>query len=177
MAFTLRNSLVLSSILTNSEAWYGLSLAENQQFEQVDEMLEVGQSCPKEILYLETGFTHIRYIIMLRKILFLHYILNEGQESLIHRVLKAQIKSPVKGDWILGVKEIFNDLNTDLELEEIKQIKEETLRKFVKKHIKENCWMYLNKQKEKHTKVMNIVHTELKMQDFLHPNYVPNTHL
>ena len=182
VAFTLRSSLVLSSILTNSEAWYGLSLAEIEQLEQVDEMLirrilEVGQSCPKEMLYLETGCTPIRYIIMLRKIMFLHYILNEEQESLIHRVLKAQLKSPVKGDWILGVQEILIDLEIDLELEEIKQIKEETLRKFVKKQIKEKCLMYLNKQKEKHTKVMHIVHTELKMQNFLHPNHAQNIHL
>ena len=137
----------------------------------------MGQSCPKEMLYLETGCTPIRYIIMLRKIMFLHYILNEEQESLIHRVLKAQLKSPVKGDWILGVQEILIDLEIDLELEEIKQIKEETLRKFVKKQIKEKCLVYLNKQKEKHTKVMHIVHTELKMQNFLHPNHAQNIHL
>ena len=97
MAFTLRSSLVLSSILTNSEAWYGLSLAEIEQLEQVDVMLirrilEVGQSCPKEMLYLETVCTPIRYSIMLGKIMFLHCILNEEQESLIHRMLKAQLK-------------------------------------------------------------------------------------
>jgi hypothetical protein len=97
VVFILRNSMFLNSILTNSEAWYGLSLTEIEQLQQVDEMLfikilEVRQSCPKEMLYLDTGCTPIRYIIMLRKIMFLHYILNEDEESLIFRVLQAQLK-------------------------------------------------------------------------------------
>ena len=75
------------------------------------------------------------------------------------------------------MQEILLELEIDLELEEIKEIKEETLRKFVKKQIQEKCLIYLNKQKEKHTKVMHVVHTELKMQEFLHPNSVQNIQL
>ena len=141
--------------MTNSEAWYGLSLTEIEQLEQVDEMLirkilEVGQSCPKEMLYLDTGCTPIRYIIMLRKIMFLHYILNEDEESLVYRVLQAQLKKPVKGDWIVGVQEILIELEIELSLEDIKNLKEETLRKFAKEQINTKCLEYLNKQKAKH---------------------------
>ena len=76
--------------------------------------------------------------------------------------MQAQVRSPVKGDWILGVQQIFIDLEIELELEEIKNLKKETLRNFVKEQIDEKCLLYLNKQKEKHTKVMHIVHSELE---------------
>ena len=39
VAVVLRNSLLLSSILVNSEAWYNLKKEEIEKLEQVDEML------------------------------------------------------------------------------------------------------------------------------------------
>ena len=63
-------------------------------------ILEVGSSCPKEMLYLETGTTPIRYIIMTRRLMFFHYILNEDKQSLIGRFLEAQERSPSKNDWV-----------------------------------------------------------------------------
>ena len=88
VSLTLRDSFLISSILTNSEAWLGLSNSEVEKLEQVDEsllrrFLEVGEGCPKEMLYLELGCMPIRYTIMIRKILFLHYLLNEEKDSLI----------------------------------------------------------------------------------------------
>ena len=52
VALVWRESLFLSSILINSEAWIGLTMDEIEQLEQTDEsllrkILEVGQGCPK----------------------------------------------------------------------------------------------------------------------------------
>ena len=57
VAMIFRSSHLINGILTNSEAWYGLTKANKEQLEQVDEMLlrrvlEVGSCCPKEMLYL-----------------------------------------------------------------------------------------------------------------------------
>ena len=38
IAIILRNALLISSILTNSEVWYGVTQADTEQLEQVDEM-------------------------------------------------------------------------------------------------------------------------------------------
>ena len=53
VASILRSSMILYSILLNSEAWFGLNLAEIEELEQVDEklirrILEVGKSCPRD---------------------------------------------------------------------------------------------------------------------------------
>ena len=38
IAVILRNSLLISSILTNSEVWYGVTQADTEQLEQIGEM-------------------------------------------------------------------------------------------------------------------------------------------
>ena len=83
-----RKSFFINSILTNSESWYGAKYEEIELLEQVDEMpirklLEVGKSCPKEMLYLETGACPIRFNIMSRRLMFLHNIINEDDELLV----------------------------------------------------------------------------------------------
>ena len=39
IAEILRNALLISSIISNSETWYGLTQIETDQLEQIDEML------------------------------------------------------------------------------------------------------------------------------------------
>ena len=115
VALVMRDSLLINSTLTNSEAWLGLTTSEIETLEQVDEslmrrLLEVGLGCPKEMLYLELGCIPMRFTVMTRRIMFLHYILNEEHDSLINKVLQAQIKVPSKNDFILGVEKDLDDL-------------------------------------------------------------------
>ena len=103
VANLLRHSLFLSSILLNSEVWYGLTLTDIEQLEVVDQfllkrILEAPSSSPRVSLYLEMGCLPIRFIIKSRRIMFLHYILNQKQDSLIVKFFKAQLENPV-GDW------------------------------------------------------------------------------
>jgi hypothetical protein len=55
VALTMRDSFLISSTLTNSEAWLGLSKTETEQLEQVDEslmrrFLEVGQVSQRNVV-------------------------------------------------------------------------------------------------------------------------------
>ena len=71
-----RESLLLSSILTNCEAWYGLKQQEVEILEKCDESLirmffETPCTTPKCMLYLELGVKPIRFRIMARRIMYL----------------------------------------------------------------------------------------------------------
>ena len=49
--------MLISSILTNSEVWYGVTQADIEQLEQIDEMwmrnlFKCSQNVPKDLLYL-----------------------------------------------------------------------------------------------------------------------------
>ena len=80
IAGLLRNAMLISSILTNSEVWYGVTQADTEQLEQIDEMwmrnlFECSRKVPKDLLYLELGLVPISFIIKGRKQMFLHHIL------------------------------------------------------------------------------------------------------
>ena len=115
VAVILRNSIFINGVLTNLEASYGLTDRDIDELEKCDEqllrvILECPCTTPKEMLYLELGVTPIRYIIMARRMMFYHYILNEDSESLIHKFYKLQVKKPVKNYWSLTIKDNLESL-------------------------------------------------------------------
>ena len=178
----LRQSMFLNSVLVNSESWYGVKDSEMEQLEQVDEMLirkllEIGQGCPKEMLFLETGSWPLRFIVMSRRLMFLHYILNEDKESLVYKFLQAQIQNPVKNDWILTVQENFEELSIYLDLDEISSLSTGCFKSFVYKKIEVRVLNYLNGIKSTHSKVMHIQYESLKLQNYFHPRNQKNVQL
>ena len=73
-AVVLRDSMLVGTLLTCSEAWYGVSDTELEQLEQVDKalrtgLLEVSRTVPYDLVCLELGMEPLRYIIMKRRII------------------------------------------------------------------------------------------------------------
>ena len=101
VAMVLRESLFLSSVLLNSEAWVNYSEKDVRILEQCDEallsnILECDGNSSNALKYLELGVIPIRFEIMKRKLLFLQYILKQDKNSMIYNVLKAIEENPVK---------------------------------------------------------------------------------
>ena len=87
----LRQAMLLNGTMFNSEAWQGISLAEIQMIEKVDEdllrgLLKAHSKIPLEALYLETGSIPIRFIIKSRRLSYLHTILQRESEELVKSV-------------------------------------------------------------------------------------------
>ena len=139
----------------------------------IGKLLEVGQGCPKEMLFLETGSWPLRFIVMSRRVMFLHCILNKNRESLIYKFLQAQIKNPVKNDWILTVRENLEELAIYLDLEEIASLSTGCLKSFVYKKIEVRVLNYLNGIKSTHSKV----YESLKLQNYFLPRNQINVQL
>ena len=80
IAICLREAMFLSTVLTNIEVWYGLSKSEIEELEILDRVLlrhilGLPSSTPTEFLYLETGCLNIGTILKMRRVNFLHYLL------------------------------------------------------------------------------------------------------
>ena len=108
IAEILRNALLISSILSNSEVWYGVTQLDTEQLEQVDEMLLrniffCSRNVAKDLLYLEMGLVPISYIIKERRLMFLHHVLQQKEDSLVFRFFIAQMNSPTYKDWVSTV--------------------------------------------------------------------------
>ena len=121
------------------------------------------------MFYLETGCLPISSIIVVRRLLFLHSILQEDPNSLIHRFFKSQLSNPVKGDWVLDVKQNLQDLEIVETIEEIQQMKINKFRKIVNNAIRKKTLKDLNKVKMSHSKVKHIEYASLDMQNYLKP--------
>ena len=104
MAVLLRSTLVMISMLLNSESLLQKNISELEAVDKVllRRILETPVSTGIPALYLELGCIPIKYVIIGRRIMFLHYILNCDTKS---KVFFAQRNSPIKNDWSSTVKE------------------------------------------------------------------------
>ena len=182
VAMILRESLLASSMLFNSEAWYNVTKPELDLLETVDlqflrNVLKAPRSTPKEMLYLETGCVPFREIMRKRRILFLHYILNENPNSILRKFLMKQLETRKPKDWI---SQVINDLKElclevqghPVNIENLKSIRKSNLKIMVNMAIKEKSFKDLEKQKENHSKVMEIKYERLEMQKYLKSNEI-----
>ena len=124
----LRNSLLASSMLFNSEVWYNVTNSELELLETVDLMLLRGilkapKSTPKEMLFLELGLVPFREMIRRRRLGFLYYILTEDKDSMIFKFFESQRKNRTSNDWVTTVLEDMKKLDLNMSFEKIVNMK------------------------------------------------------
>ena len=98
VALVLRSSLLLSSLLLNSEAWVNLTESNIRRLEQTDEILlskilGCDSNTSNVFKYLELGIYPVRFEIMKRKVLFLQYILKQEDSSMVSKVFQAKFNT------------------------------------------------------------------------------------
>ena len=119
------------------------------------------------MLYLEMGLVPIRFIIKMRRLNFPQYMLKEDEDSLVHSVLKAQLKTPSPGDWGQACKEDLKDLDIQLDVSEIREMSKIGFRNLIRRNAASKALQSLNKIKGKHSKVLHITHKKMEIQPYL----------
>ena len=172
VAMVLRSSLLLSSLLLNSEAWVNYTEKDVRILEQCDEILltkilDCDANSSNALKYLELGIFPVRFEIMKRKLAFLQYILKQNKESMIFQVFKATEESSVKNDFVFTCKKYLETLNISLAFEEIENMSKFSFNKLLKEKVKVEAFSYLNGAKSKQEKIKDIIYTKLEMQEYL----------
>ena len=172
VALILRESLFLSALLLNSEAWVNYKEKDVRILEQCDEMLltrilECDGRSSNPLKYLELGAVPIRFQIMRRKLAFLHYLLNQDKDSMIYNVLKATGENPVKNDFVLTCEKYLETLEINLSFEEIAKLSKFKFNKLLKGKIEKAAFTYLKKQQSKQEKIKEIFYSTLETQEYL----------
>ena len=162
-------------MLCNTEAWYCITKAELELLESVDvtflrKLLNAPRATPKEMLYLELGCIPFRELIIKRRILFMHYIVNEKPESMIRNFFETQLKNEKPKDWVNTVKRDLKDLKLEVDIEKIQVLKKSALKRILNKAILNMSLTRLNEIKANHSKVQKLGHEKLKMQNYLKAN-------
>ena len=172
-AIVLRDSMLVGTLLSCSEAWYNVSEAELGQIEQVDKslwssLLEVARTVPYDLLCLELGVEPLRFIIMRRRLVYLQHILKQNESSLVKQFLKTQSINPKKKDWVSTVNKDLEYLGIKLSFSEIEVMGKSTYKKLIKKKIREQAFLYLiEKVNNRDGKGKEIIYSKLYMQEYL----------
>ena len=124
-----------------------------------------GKACiqQKKLLYQykgEGGFPPLAMVDEQGRLMFLHYLLNESEESLIFKVLKAQVKTQTKNDWINLLKSDLKYLDIYLSIDDIQALSKQQFKTFLHVIIQEKALKYLNNLKNNHSKVSHIQHDD-----------------
>ena len=169
---TLRESMFINCILTNSEVWFGLKESDLKELENIDrtllrKALKSPISTPKEAYYLELGITNISCIIKQRRVKYLYYLLKTDKCSMLHKFFQAMLENPTKDDWTESVLQDLADFDIKADLQALGSMAKSTFKNLVKTKGKEFTLDRLNQKKFEHSKMENLVYTELKTQDYL----------
>jgi hypothetical protein len=172
VAMVLRSSLLLSSLLLNSEAWVNLSETEIRKLEQTDEILlnrilGCESNTSNAFKYLELGIYPVRYEIMKRKILFLHYILQQDKTSMVYKVFKATCENPLNNDFVQTCESYLKKLDINMTFEELGKLSTWSCKKLVKIKTSEAGFRYLINLKNKQSKISDIQYSDFSIQEYL----------
>ena len=150
-ALILMNTMLRGSILYSCEMYYNLKENELRQIERIEEgymriIFNTSKGCPITQLYLELGQFPARFEIQKMRLLYLKYILEQTEDSLLNKFLNLQFKKPTRGDWASTCIKDLQELDITLSLEEIKTMTKYKFSKMLKMKISENALNYLKKK-------------------------------
>ena len=172
VAMVLRSSLLLSSLLLNSEAWVNLSDKEIRALEQTDEILlskilGCDANASNAFKYIELGVYPICFELMKRKVIFLQYLLKQEKSSMVYKILDATQKNPSKNDFVKTCENYLKILEINLSFEQIEKLSQWSFKKMVKEKTVQAGFKYLMNEKQKQSKISHIKYDELKIQEYL----------
>ena len=125
------------------------------------------KGCPISQLYLELGQHPARFEIQKMRILYLKYILEQPDDSLLKKFLNLQLEKPIRGDWASTCLKDLGELKISMSLVEIKQMTKYKFSNILKERISENAGKYLTGKKGKKGKEVNF--NCLEMAEYLKP--------
>ena len=171
-AVILMLSMLRPSILYASEMYYNLKETEIRHLEKIEEnflrkIMKTGKGCPISQLYLKMGVYPARFEILKLRLLFLKYILDQNENSLVKQFFILQINQPTKGDWASQIKSDLKQLNITESLEEIKNMTQSNFKGRIKSQILKKSLEYLLEKRK--SKGKEIEYKKLEMAEYLQP--------
>ena len=117
--------------------------------------------------FLELGQYPARFEIQKRRLLYLKYILDQPEESLLKKLYNLQKSYPSRGDWASTCQDDLRKLEITLEQKEIQEMTKNEFKNFIKEKIRKHALNYLKGKQSK--KGGQIQYNNLEMAEYLLP--------
>ena len=153
----LRDAILVSKLLLNSEVWHGLTVKQTDSLEQLDRIYlrNILRAHPKvglECIYIDAGKLPLKYHIKFRRMMYLWQILHLEKTELVSRIFTSQKLEPKFGDWVKSVEKDKSDLLIDMDDSDIARQSKNKFRNYVKSKVKSLATHDLKEIKQKHSK-------------------------
>ena len=129
---------------------------------------------PSIALYLELGSLKLRHIILKKRIMYFHTIINKNTYDITYKILKKQELDPDKGDFFSMIKSDFAYIGLKYDLNELRNTCKMQFKSKLKKLIENTAFKEYIKEKENMKKLENIRYSKLKMQSYIVSNELTN---
>ena len=172
IGITLREAWFINGTLENSEVWCSYSENNLKALCVLDRkmlklVLNSHSKAPSEMLYLETGCLPLSQVITVRRLMYLHTILQRPETEIVRKVFTEQRNNPCKGDWVTLVEADLKELGMDFEL--IGRCSEDVFRQQISKKIRDKAFIELQQIQKGHEKVKYILFTDLSGPQIICP--------
>ena len=95
--------------------------------------LSLPSKTPQKMLYLLTGSVPIEVLVPRRRLVYLHHILNQEEDSLSKTFFEHQHETRKSKDWATQVSKDMERFKITLTFDEIRKMTEESWKSFVKR--------------------------------------------
>ena len=121
-------------------------------------------------MQLELGIIPIKFLLKLKRLNFLYYILNEDTDSMISQVYHTMKEDSKKGDYISLINKDKLDLGINLTDSEIKDLPKSSWKRYIKETVTSASLLYLVEENGSKNKTKHIVFNELTLNEYLKKN-------
>ena len=171
-ALVMKESMLVSKLLGNSEIWYNVTKDQYSKLERIDELFmrrifAVQISVPKESLYIESGCIPVKYLIKVRRMMYWWNICHLNKSELVYKFYTAQQLSSDHGDWVLQVRKDAAEMNLKLYDDQIAKMSQEKFREMVKRKTSILAVKHLNEVKLKHSKTEKLTLKQIGAAEYL----------
>ena len=155
----MRDAKLMNGMIYSSEAWSKISDSELVRLEQVDMALllslaEGHSKTSRAFLLLEFGVLKVRHLIMIRRLMYHHYLVTRPNHELIKKVYLKQKEDNLKGDWYRSLKEDFSFIGEEIHDDLINLIPKNEYKKLFKQKVQKAAFEDYLLLKEKSIKKM-----------------------
>ena len=173
IALVLRESMLVSKLVSSAETWYNVTKNQYRKLEEVDEMylmriFRAPKSVPRLALYIECGKIPIRFIMKVRRLLCYWHVLQLDKSELVHRFYVAQSLKPTKNDWVLQIAQDKKDLDINLGDEDVRKLNIFKFKEIIQKKCNVFAARYFCDIQSRQTKTQHLEISEVfKPADYL----------
>ena len=171
-AITMYNSVLISTILYNSQAWSNLTKADIRKLEVIQlkylkRIVRAPQSTTKSFVDLEFGVLPLEYMIHMRQLTFLHHITSLCENDPVKRMFEVQKTLPFEKNWANNVANLLIKYKLNSIYKNIDKLSKASWTKIVKTSIRQCAFDNLKLLCKNKSKTKLLVYTSFSPQKYL----------